>query len=107
MKQQVEEKQSQLEKTPDESVLVPSGQKASGEAALSGEAKAEITRELDELFARELDMGNSEGSQNKGVGVDLERAVAPGQDVFHGRDFHVDVFPRLRAGAQEAKESPF
>ena len=50
LKQQVEEKQSRLEKVQDESVLVPSGGEASGEAALSGEARAEISRELDELF---------------------------------------------------------
>ena len=51
LKQQVEEKQSRIENVQDESVLVPSGGEASGEAALSGEARAEISRELDELFS--------------------------------------------------------
>ena len=107
LKQQVEEKRSQPERSPDGSVLVPPGGEASGEAALSGEAKAEISRELDELFARELDMGNSEGSQNKRVGVDLERAVAPGQDVLHGHDFHVDVFPGSEPAHKKQKSRHF
>ena len=54
LKQQVEEKQSRVENAQDESVLVPSGGEASGEAALSGEARAEIRRDLDELFSREF-----------------------------------------------------
>ena len=104
LKQQVEEKQSRLEKVQDESVLVPSGGEASGEAALSGEARAEISRELDELFSREFDVGNPEVSQGKRVGEDLESAGASGQDVLHEHDFHVDVLP----GSEPAhKEPPF
>ena len=93
LKKQVEEKQSRLEKVQDESVLVPSGGEASGEAALSGEARAEISRKLDELFSREFDVGDPEVSQGKRVGEDLESAGASGQDVLHEHDFHVDVLP--------------
>ena len=71
----------------------PLGGEASGEAALSGEARAEISRELDELFSREFDVGNPEVFQNKRDGKDLESAGAPGQDVLHEHDFHVDVLP--------------
>ena len=92
LKQQVEEKQSRIENARDESVLVPSGGEASGEAALSGETRAEISRELDELFSREFDVGNPEVSQSKRDGKDLDSARAPGQDVLHGHDFHVDVY---------------
>ena len=76
MKQQVEEKQSRVENARDESVLVPSGGKASGEAALPEETRAEISRELDELFSREFDVGEPEVSQSKRDGKDLNSAGA-------------------------------
>ena len=91
LKQQVEERQSRVENAQDESVLVPSGGEASGEAALSGEARAEIRRDLGELFSREFDVGEPEVSQSKRDGKDLDSAGAPGQDVLHEHDFHVGV----------------
>ena len=58
---------------------------ASGEAALSGEARAEISRELDEpCFLENLTLGNPEVSQSKRDGKDLDSAGASGQDVLHG-----------------------
>ena len=107
LKQQVEEKQSRLEKLQDESVLVPSGGEASGEAALSGETRAEISRELDELFSREFDVGNPEVSQGKRVGEDLESAGASGQDVLHEHDFHVDVLPGSEPAHKKQKSYHF
>ena len=47
---------------------------------------------MDELFSREFDVGNPEVSQSKRDGKDLDSARAPGQDVLHGHDFHVDVY---------------
>ena len=44
------------------------GGEASGEAALSGEARAEISRDLDELFSREFDVGEPEEPQVRGMG---------------------------------------
>ena len=83
LKQQVEEKQSRIENVRDESVLVSSGREASREATLSEEARAEISRDLDELFSREFDVGEPEVSQSKRDGKDLDSAEAPGQDVLH------------------------
>ena len=100
LKQQVEEKQSRLEKVQDESVLVPSGGE---EAALSGEA-AEISRELDELFSREFDV---EVSQGKRIGEDLESAGGSGQDVLHEHDFHVDVLPGSEPAHKKQKSHHF
>ena len=74
-------------------MLVPSGGEASGEAALPEETRAEISRELDELFSREFDVGEPEVSRSKRDGKDLNSAGAPGQDVLHEHDFHVDVLP--------------
>ena len=107
LKQQVEEKQSRIENARDESVLVRSGGEASGEAALSGEARAEISRELDELFSREFDVGNPEVSQSKRDGKDLESAGASGQDVLHGHDFHVDVLPGSEPAQKKQKSHHF
>ena len=107
MKQQVEEKQSRIENARDESVLVPSGGEASGEAALSGEARAEISRELDALFSREFDIGNPEVFQTKRDGKDLESAGAPGQDVLHEHDFHVDVLPGSEPAHKKQKSHHF
>ena len=106
LKQQVEEKQSRIENAQDDSVLVPSGGEASGEAALSGEARAEISRDLDELFSRE-DIGNPEVSQSKRDGKDLESAGASGQDVLHGHDFHVDVLPGSEPAHKKQKSHHF
>ena len=107
LKQQVEEKQSRIENARDESVLVPSGGEASGEAALSGETRAEISRELDELFSREFDIGNPEVSQSKRDGKDLDSAGAPGQDVLHEHDFHVDVLPGSEPAHKKQKSHHF
>ena len=105
LKQQVEEKQSRVENAQDESVLVPSGGEASGEAALSGEARAEIRRDLDELFSREFDVGELEVSQSKRDGEDLDSAGAPGQNVLH--DFHVDVLPGSEPAHKKQKSHHF
>ena len=88
-------------------MLVPSGGEASGEAALSGEARAEISRELDELFSREFDGGNPEVSQSKRDGKDLDSAGAPGQDVLHEHDFHVDVLPGSEPAHKKQKSHHF
>ena len=80
---------------------------ASGEAALSGEARAEISRELVELFSREFDVGNPEVSQGKRVGEDLESAGASGQDVLHEHDFHVDVLPGSEPAHKKQKSHHF
>ena len=88
-------------------MLVPSRGEASGEAALSGEARAEINRELDELFSREFDVGNPEVSQSKRDGKDLESAGASGQDVLHEHDFHVDVLPGSEPAHKKQKSHHF
>ena len=107
LKQQVEEKQSRVENARDESVLVPSGGEASGEAALPEETRAEISRELDELFSREFDVGEPEVSQSKRDGKDLNSAGAPGQDVFHEHDFHVNVLPGSEPAHKKQKSHHF
>ena len=107
LKQQVEEKQSRVENARDESVLVPSGGEASGEAALPEEARAEISRELDDLFSREFDIGEPEVSQSKREGKDLNSAGAPGQDVFHGHDFHDNVLPGSEPAHKKQKSYHF
>ena len=78
-----------------------------GEAALSEETRAEISKELDELFSREFDVGNPEVSQSKRDGKDLDSAGAPGQDVLHEHDFHVDVLPGSEPAHKKQKSHHF
>ena len=68
------------------------GGEASGEAALPEETRAEISRELDELFSREFDVGEPEVSQSKRDGKDLNSAGPPGKMFYMSMIFMLTFY---------------
>ena len=108
LKQQVEEKQSRIENARDESVLVPSGGEASWRSKLcQGKLGLRSVGNWMNCFLENLTLGNPEVSQSKRDGKDLDSAGAPGQDVLHEHDFHVDVLPGSEPAHKKQKSHHF